>query len=266
MTGIGEHITARVLDPQLEDEGPSILMESAAEAHLAPETMLDQPFVAAVMLDMRQALRKHTIIQNLTAPFAERYGEEGQDLRAAYAEMLQAHAGFRRIVRHAIQTVSADYPGVALEAVRPKQVRSTAAKGVLKLAIGDLSPVIDEHGARVTTRGIDPDELVKIMHARARLPELLPGGVATRQVTGSDQNSIMYRVGRRGHKLAFPFRAGNQVHLGEWLVYDDRDIPWCGKTRPGYEGERYRRLLLTIGSPAVQALERHYKQTVDRWK
>lgn len=266
MTGTEQRIATGILNRGLENESPSILVESAAEAHLAPETMLDQPFIVAIMLDMREALPRHAVIQDLTAPFAERYGEEGPGLRTAHDEMLLAHAGFRRMVRHAIQTVSADYPGVALEAVRPKQERSIAAKGLLKLAAGDLTPVIDVHGARVATRGVDPDEMVRIMHTRARLPHQLPGGVASIQVTGSDQNSIMYRAGRRGHKLAFPFRAGAQVHLGEWLMYDLRDIPWCGKTRPGYEGERYRRLLLTIGSPAVQALERHYAQTVDRWK
>lgn len=266
MSGVEERVAVGIIGGGIENESPSILMEGAVEAHLAPETMLDQPFVAAVMLDMRRALRKHAVVQDLTAPFADRYGEDGLDLRAAYDEVQQAHVGFRRMARHAIQVMSADYPGIALEATRPKEVRSVAAKGLIRLAVGDLSPMIDVLGARVTTHGVDPDEMVKVMHARARLPHQLPGGVAAMQATGSDQNSIMYRVGRRGHKLAFPFRAGEQVHIGEWLLYDIRDINWCGKTRPGYEGERYRRLLLTIGTPAVQALERHYKETVDRWR
>lgn len=249
----------------LESNG-AVFPGSAEVAHLAPETMLDQQYVAAIMLDMRGALRRHAIIQELTAPFAERYGEEGLDLRAAYNEVHQVHVSFRRMARHAIQVMSADYPGIALEATRPKDVRSAAAKGLIKLAAGDLSPIIDVHGARVTTHGVDPDEMVAIVHARARLPHQLPGGVAAIQVTGSDHNSMMYRVGRRGYKLAFPFRPDVRVHIGEWLMYDIRDLNWCGKTRPSYEGERYRKLLLTIGSPAVQGLDRHYKATVDQWK
>lgn len=239
---------------------------SAEVAHLAPGNMLEQRLMAAALLDVRQALPRVDIIQRLTEPFAEHYSDDNLDVREAYNEARGVHAGFRRVVRHAIGMVQAEYPGVQLEPTRLKTIRSGVAKGILKLAAGDTNAIIDWHGARVVTRGIDPNLLVATLHERGRLPRTLPGGTAAVQVTGSDLNSLMYRSGRRGHKLAFAFREGTPVELGEILAYDYRDLKWYDRTRAGYELERYKRLELVIGTSAMRALDGYYSETVDLWK
>lgn len=266
MTSIEDRMTVGGLDNGVISGRVHLLPGSAEAADQAPKSMVDQPYIAAIILDARRALYGYPAVQALTEPFAARYGEEGADLRAVYDGVRQNHAYFRAMVRQAIDTVSSKHPEVRLETTRSKAVRSAAAKAMLKLAADDLTPIIDVHGARVTTRRVQPEQLVVTLHGRAQLPHQLPGGVAAIQVTGSGQNSLMYRDGRYGYKLAFPFIVNSGVEIGEFLVYGKRDLKWYALTRGGYEDERYQRLMRTIGPAAVRALDEHYQRTIDSWK